>query len=57
MVRDSLRATGDTKAVIEGALGLVEQGMNVTGQPLLAEAVEWAWRTLGAWARELVDRC
>ncbi|KAJ9119660.1 hypothetical protein QFC22_003370 [Naganishia vaughanmartiniae] len=50
MVRDSLRATGDTKAVIEGALGLVERGMNATGQPMLEEAVEWALRTLGAWA-------
>ncbi|KAJ9110463.1 hypothetical protein QFC19_001589 [Naganishia cerealis] len=50
MVRDSLRATGDTKAVIEGALGLVERGMNVTGQPMLEEAVEWALKTLAAWA-------
>ncbi|KAJ9097300.1 hypothetical protein QFC21_004969 [Naganishia friedmannii] len=50
MVRDSLRATGDTKAVIEGALGLVERGMNVTGQPMLEESVEWALKTLGAWA-------
>lgn len=52
LVRDSLRATGDTKAVIEGTLALVERGMNVTGQPMLEEAVEWSLKTLAAWARE-----
>ncbi|GHJ86694.1 hypothetical protein NliqN6_3096 [Naganishia liquefaciens] len=50
LVRDSLRATGDTQAVIEGTLVLVERGMNVTGQPMMEEAVEWALRTLAAWA-------
>lgn len=52
MVRDSLRATGDTEAVIKGTLALVEKGMNVAGQPLFEEAVEWGLRTLAAWARK-----
>ena len=55
LVRDSLRATGDTQAVIEGTLALVERGMNMTGQPMMEEAVEWALRTLAAWAREYLE--
>lgn len=54
MVRDSLRATGDTEAVIKGTLALVEKGMNITGQPMFEEAVEWSLKTLAAWARKYI---